>query len=148
MLGALKAIYIAMFIAMLGGALYVHHRHICALPKHLNVCISFLREAPMYTFKKYASDPYQTVKYRRCDFLGLRICASGRGIKLCPDFRKQQNVLFIIDILTRTRSQFSTSLHTCNLHIVPVVNAFRPQSCSPSRILMTTAYKLPARIKI
>ena len=56
-------------------ALYVHHKYICACPKHLNRCMSFPSKAPKHYFKKYASDLYQTMKYNICDVLGLRKCA-------------------------------------------------------------------------
>ena len=45
-------------------------------PKHLKMCISILSDAPKDTFKEYASDPHQTMKYRICDCLGVRKCAS------------------------------------------------------------------------
>ena len=64
------------------GALYVHHRHICACPQHFNVCIWFPSAAPEHTFKKCASGTYQTMTYKNFDFLGLRTCASSEHIKL------------------------------------------------------------------
>ena len=47
-----------------------------------NICISFSGEIPEHTFKKCVSGSYQTMKYKICDTLGLRKCASGKRIKL------------------------------------------------------------------
>ena len=60
--------------------LYVHHRHICAWPKHLNICISLFGDGQTLTFEKYDPGPYQTMKYRICDVLGVRKYASGESI--------------------------------------------------------------------
>ena len=55
--------------------------------------------------------------------------------------------MFITYCLIFTRNLFSTLLHTCALQNVPVANALCSECCSPSRLLLTTAYKLQARIK-
>ena len=50
--------------------------------------------------------------------------------------------------LTHTGNISSTLLHTCGLQNVFVANGFCLECCSPSRFLLTTAYKRPARIEI
>ena len=62
------------------GALCVHRRHICAWPKHLNICISLFGGGQTLTFEKYEPGRYQTMKYIICDVLGVRKYASGGRI--------------------------------------------------------------------
>ena len=101
-------------------ALYVHQRHICACPEHLNMCISFPSEAPKYTFTKRVSDPYRTLKYGICNFLGMHKCASSKRIKQFSELcNKLKNTCFFISyVLIRTGCPFSTLLHTCGLYFV------------------------------
>ena len=65
---------------MLTTSTFVHAHQI------FNMCITFPSEALKHTFKKYPSELHQTMKYRICDFLGLRKCASSECTKLCSDF--------------------------------------------------------------
>ena len=88
-------------------ALYVCRTHICACPKHLSICISFPSDCPKHTFKKYASELRQTMKYGICDFLGQRKCAFRADQSM---FRRlQKNMLFINYVLIITGSIFSTT---------------------------------------
>ena len=66
-------------------ALDAHHRHMCALPKDLIVCISLFGECQTLTFEKSDHGPYQTTKYRICGFLGVREYASGGRINNFSD---------------------------------------------------------------
>ena len=66
-------------------ASYAYQRHICACPKVYNMCISFPGEALKHTFEKYASEPYQTMRYWICDLLCLSKCASSDSITLGSD---------------------------------------------------------------
>ena len=71
--------------------LYVHHRHICAWPKHLNICISLFGEGQTLTFAKCDPGSYQTMKYRICDVLGMRKYASGECINNLSDLCLKHN---------------------------------------------------------
>ena len=135
------------FARKLKCTLDVHHKHICACPEHLNICMSFPSEALNDTFKEYASDPTQTMKYRICDFLDLGQMGLWSTYKHFV-WLLLKTLLCIAYVSTLAIRPFSTLLHACGLHNVPVANAFWPQSCSPSRFLTTTTYKRPARIKI
>ena len=56
-------------------ASYAQHKHICACPKHHNLCISFPNETPKLTVNKYASDPNQNNEMQNMWFLGSgRMC--------------------------------------------------------------------------
>ena len=66
-------------------ALHVHHRQICALPNNLDTFISLFGGGQTLTFDKHDPGPYQIMKYRICDVLGVHKYDFGRRVSNFSD---------------------------------------------------------------
>ena len=61
-------------------ALYVHHKTFAHCQNTSTFACHCLVKAKTPTVDKYDPGPHQTMKYRICDVLGVRKCASGERI--------------------------------------------------------------------
>ena len=77
------------------------------------------------------------------------VCTNMFLLHVWTTFRLLLKHLFLTPCtLTCARTLFMTSRHNSNFWNEPVAKPLLPQSCSPSRFLMTTTCKRPARIKL
>ena len=60
--------------------LYAHHRHICAWPKNMIICMSLFCRSQTLTFMECDPGPHKTMKYRIRVFVDVRKYASGACI--------------------------------------------------------------------
>ena len=99
--------------------LYVHHRHICAWPKNLDIHISLFRVGHALTFQKCNPGLHHTTQYRIYDLYGVRKYASRASINHCSDCSKQT-----------TKNGFShLALERARDHIYNSAAQMRSQKC-------------------